>query len=85
MVPMHHQQYPRCIDRACRQLPPITFIDQDFIGSNPEQNDPMVITKEVANFAIKKVLVDQGSSVDRPEVLHTEVEDREWMIPFGTT
>ncbi|RDX86880.1 hypothetical protein CR513_31720, partial [Mucuna pruriens] len=29
-----------------------------------EHNDSMVVTIEVANFAVKKVLVDQGSSTD---------------------
>jgi len=29
-----------------------------------EHDDPMEITLEIENFAVKKVLVDQGSSVD---------------------
>ncbi|RDX64037.1 hypothetical protein CR513_57455, partial [Mucuna pruriens] len=52
------------IHTAHRQLPLITFTNQDFVGSDPEQNDPMVITIEVANFTVKKVLIDQGSSID---------------------
>ncbi|RDX75598.1 hypothetical protein CR513_44503, partial [Mucuna pruriens] len=50
--------------QACQQLPLITFTDQDFVGSDLEQNDPMVITIKVANFTIKKVLIDQGSSAN---------------------
>jgi len=38
-------------------MPPITFIDQ-------KQDDHMVIKIEIKNFAVKKMLVDQGSSVD---------------------
>ncbi|RDX87953.1 hypothetical protein CR513_30511, partial [Mucuna pruriens] len=49
---------------SSRQLPPITFIDQDVVEFDPKQNDPMVITIKVANFIIKKVLIDQGSSID---------------------
>ena len=45
-------------------MPPITFSDSDFQGTDPNQDDPMVITVEVENFAVKKVLIDQGSSVD---------------------
>ena len=45
-------------------MPPITFSDSDFQGTDPNQDDPMVITVEVESFAIKKVLIDQGSSVD---------------------
>lgn len=52
------------IGRSQRRMPPITFIDSDFTGSDPNQDDPMVITVELQSFAVKKVLVDQGSSVD---------------------
>jgi len=45
-------------------IPPITFTDDDFTAINPAQDDPMVITVEIDKFAIVKVLVDQGSSVD---------------------
>jgi len=50
--------------RTIRRMPPITFSDSDFQGTDPNQDDPMVITIEVENFAVKKVLIDQGSSVD---------------------
>jgi len=45
-------------------MPPITFTDDDFHGLDYQQDDPMVITVEIENYAVKKVLVDQGSSVD---------------------
>ncbi|RDY03291.1 hypothetical protein CR513_13149, partial [Mucuna pruriens] len=46
------------------QLPSITFTIQDFVESNPVQNDFMVITLGIANFTMMKVLIDQGSSAD---------------------
>ncbi|RDX83725.1 hypothetical protein CR513_35327, partial [Mucuna pruriens] len=49
------------VNRVRRKLPLITFTDQDFVGTDPKQNDPMIITVEVANFDVKKVLIDQGS------------------------
>jgi len=45
-------------------MPPITFTNADFKGIDPFQYDPIVITVEVENFSIMKILVDQGSSVD---------------------
>jgi len=45
-------------------MPPITFIDEGFKGIDTDQNDPMVITIEVANYTVMKTLVDQGSSID---------------------
>jgi len=45
-------------------MPPITFTNDDFHGLDHQQDDPMVITVEIENYAVKKVLVDQGSSVD---------------------
>jgi len=45
-------------------IPPITFTDDDFTAIDPAQDDPMVITVKIDKFAIAKVLVDQGSSVD---------------------
>jgi len=41
-----------------------TFTNDDFHGLDHQQDDPMVITVELENYAVKKVLIDQGSSVD---------------------
>ena len=45
-------------------MPPITFTDDDFHGLDHQQDDPMVITVNLENYVVKKVLIDQGSSVD---------------------
>jgi len=45
-------------------MPPITFTDDDFKAPDPDHDDPMVISIEVAKYGIGKVLVDQGSSVN---------------------
>jgi len=47
-----------------RRMPPIIFTDDDFHGLEHQQDDPMVITVEIENYAVQKVLVDQGSFVD---------------------
>ena len=40
-------------------LPPITFIDRDFKGINPvNQDDPMVVSIAIANFMVSKILID---------------------------
>ncbi|RDY13252.1 hypothetical protein CR513_01860, partial [Mucuna pruriens] len=53
----------RCLP-SLSTVAPITFSDQDFVRSNLKQNNLMVIIIEVTNFAVKKVLIDQGSSAD---------------------
>jgi len=45
-------------------MPPITFTNDDLHGLDNQQDDPMVITVELENYAVKKVLIDQGSVVD---------------------
>ena len=45
-------------------MPPITFTDDDFHDLDHQQDDPMVSTVEIENYAVKKFLVDQGSSID---------------------
>jgi len=45
-------------------MPPIIFTYDDFHCLDHHQDDPMVITVEIENYVVKKVLVDQGSFVD---------------------
>ncbi|XP_047181806.1 uncharacterized protein LOC124848211 [Vigna umbellata] len=46
------------VDKPRRTMPPITFSDEDFHVPNPDQDDPMVITVEIAQYGVGKVLVD---------------------------
>jgi len=47
-----------------RHMPPITFRDDDFQAIDPQHDDPMVISVEIEDFAVRKTLVDPSSSVD---------------------
>ncbi|XP_011078132.1 uncharacterized protein LOC105161948 [Sesamum indicum] len=42
----------------------IVFGDEDLSADMVEQNDPMVIKMDIANYQVHKVLIDNGSSVD---------------------
>jgi len=63
---LHHIQSINHITHSHhkRRMPPIILIDDNFHGLDHQQDDPMVIIVEIKNYAVKKVLVDQGSSVD---------------------
>jgi len=52
------------VEKKVRSMPHITFTDEDFKAPDPDHDDPMVISIEVAEYGIGKVLVDQGSSVN---------------------
>jgi len=45
-------------------MPPIAFTNSNFQGVDLEQDDHMVITIEMENFAVKKIPVDRGGFVD---------------------
>lgn len=45
-------------------MPSITFIDANFQVVDPDQDNPMVFMVEIENFVIKKIPVDQCSSID---------------------
>ncbi|XP_047178168.1 uncharacterized protein LOC124845147 [Vigna umbellata] len=51
-------------DRQPRSMPNITFTDANFHAPGPDHDDPMVITVEIARYDVRKVLIDQGSSVN---------------------
>nr|KYP37144.1 hypothetical protein KK1_041682 [Cajanus cajan] len=38
--------------------PPISFSDEDYAGVSPNQDDPMVIVVEIANWKVQKTLID---------------------------
>ncbi|KAL0303747.1 UNVERIFIED_CONTAM: hypothetical protein Sradi_6242800 [Sesamum radiatum] len=42
----------------------ITFSSRHLVGKGESQDDPMVIKLDIANFAVHKVLIDNGSSAD---------------------
>ncbi|XP_010242582.1 PREDICTED: uncharacterized protein LOC104586896 [Nelumbo nucifera] len=44
----------------------ITFTDNDLRGVQTPHDDALVITSEVANFEVRRILVDTGSFVDVP-------------------
>lgn len=44
-----------------KRIPLITFTNANFQGVDPKWNDLVVITMEIKNFPIEKILVDQGS------------------------
>jgi len=48
-----------------RRMSPTTFTDDNFQGLDHQQDEPMVIIVEIENYAVKKVLVDQGSSIPK--------------------
>lgn len=47
-----------------RRMPLISFTDADFKAIDSTQDNPMVITIEIENFAMMKTPVDQESYVD---------------------
>lgn len=47
-----------------KRMPHITFTNVYFTIVDPYQDDPMVITVEIKKFVVKKILIDQGSSID---------------------
>lgn len=58
VISTEHQ--PRTMDWH----PVISFTNEDYARINQNLDNPMVISVIVANFVIKEVLVDQGSSID---------------------
>ncbi|XP_017438478.1 uncharacterized protein LOC108344556 [Vigna angularis] len=52
------------VDRQRQSMPNITFTDADFHALDPNHDDPMVITADIARYEVRKVLIDQGNSVN---------------------
>src|ERR1044072_6464265 len=44
--------------------PMITFAPEDFEGIQPHFDEPMVVILRLANFGVRRVRIDQGSSAD---------------------
>lgn len=57
-------EHSNMLEKKVRTMPPITFTDEDFKASDPDDDDPTIISIKVAEYGIGKVLVDQGSSVN---------------------
>ncbi|XP_020207422.1 uncharacterized protein LOC109792422 [Cajanus cajan] len=45
-------------------LPAIIFLNADFEGVSPHEDNPIVISAIIMGYNVKRMLVDQGSSVD---------------------
>jgi len=45
-------------------MPPINFTNTDFKTIDLVQDDPMVITVEIENFAMINILINQEISID---------------------
>lgn len=52
------------MDKKQRSMQLITFTNEDFHTPNPNQDNPMVITSEIAWFDMNKALNNQVSSVN---------------------
>ena len=48
----------------CHCTDNITFFERDARGIRPPHNDPLVIMLAIEGFNTKRVLVDNGSSID---------------------
>ncbi|KAI0494874.1 hypothetical protein KFK09_025020 [Dendrobium nobile] len=51
---------------ACylKEMPCITFSDQDFLLGTSDHNRPLYVTTEVNGYELNRVLIDQGASVN---------------------
>lgn len=54
--------FPKSTTRATEAN--ITFFEEDVLGINPHNDDPLVITVQRDNWDIKHILLDSGSSSD---------------------
>ncbi|XP_047155556.1 uncharacterized protein LOC124826699, partial [Vigna umbellata] len=61
---LRHLKSVHMVDRRTRSIPDITFTAEDFHAPDPDHDDPMVFTTEIARYDVSNVLIDQGSSVN---------------------
>lgn len=52
------------VNVARRSMSSITFSDKDFHASDPDQDDPMVVTVVISQYDVSKALIDQGRLVN---------------------
>jgi len=52
------------VENRVKSMPLITFLDKDLKAPNFDHDDPIVISIKLTNYAISKILIDQGSSVN---------------------
>ncbi|XP_072076834.1 uncharacterized protein [Arachis hypogaea] len=55
---------PQSEAEALTQLPQVTFTQADFNSTIQNLDDPVVITLQLGDLLVKKVLLDPGSSAD---------------------
>ncbi|KAK6117276.1 hypothetical protein DH2020_048987 [Rehmannia glutinosa] len=60
----------------------IRFTDEDLEGILTPHDDPMVVSLTIANYEVKRVLVDNGSSIDI--LFYDAFENRELLKPVKT-
>ena len=51
-------------EKKPRLEPRITFTDLDLVGIHLPHEDALVVTLRIANFDIRRILIDNGSSVN---------------------
>ena len=52
------------MDKRLTVQPRIVFTDQDLVGVQLPHKDPLVVILRVANYDIKRILIDNGSTVN---------------------
>lgn len=59
------------VEKRVRSTPFITFSNDDYKAPDPDQDDLMVISIQLAEYAISKILVNQGRQEEEGVVLTT--------------